>query len=114
MRSTALSESRSETVSLQLPNGEITKIEVTQTGQEDVGFDVKQFQPVADAIEGIVQMIAAPIKKARPKKAMVIKLKGFEPKYRTRVGDYRIRYEVGDARQTIQLLQCKPRRDVYQ
>ena len=67
----AFSESRSETVPLQLPNGAIAKIEVTQTGREDVGFDVKQFQPVADAIEGIVQMIAAPIQKVRPKKATV-------------------------------------------
>jgi hypothetical protein len=40
-------------------------------GREDVGFDTKQFQPVADAIEGVVQMIAAPIQKVRPKKATV-------------------------------------------
>jgi hypothetical protein len=32
---------------------------------------VKQFQPVADAIEGVVQMIATPIQKVRPKKATV-------------------------------------------
>ena len=32
---------------------------------------MKQFQPVADAIEGIVQMIAAPIQKVRPNKATV-------------------------------------------
>jgi len=54
-------ESRSETVPVQLPNGAIIKVEVTTTGREDVGFDTKQFQPVADAIEGVVQMIAAPI-----------------------------------------------------
>lgn len=72
-------ESRSETVPVQLPNGAIVKVEVTNTGREDVGFDTKQFQPVADAIlrwrgyanEGVVQMIAAPIQKVRPKKATV-------------------------------------------
>ena len=64
-------ESRSETVPVQLPNGEIVKVEVTNTGREDVSFDPKQFQPVADEIEGVVQMIAAPIQKVRPKKATV-------------------------------------------
>lgn len=63
--------SRSETVPVQLPNGAIVKVEVAQTGREDVGFDVKQFKPIADAIEGVVQMIAAPIQKVRPKKATV-------------------------------------------
>jgi Trypsin-co-occurring domain 1 len=65
------SDSRSETVPVQLPNGAVVKIEVTKTGREDVGFDTKQFQPIADAIEGVVQMIAAPIQKVKPKKAMV-------------------------------------------
>jgi Trypsin-co-occurring domain 1 len=72
-------ESRSETVPVQLPNGAIVKFEVTNTGRADVGFDLKQFQPVADLIlvprgyanEGVVQMIAAPIQKVRPKKATV-------------------------------------------
>ena len=64
-------ESRSETVPVQLPNGVIVKVEVTKTGREDAGFDVKQFQPVADAIEGVVQMIAAPMQKVKPKKATV-------------------------------------------
>ncbi len=64
-------ESRRNTVPVQLPNGAIVKFEVTQTGREDVSFDPKQFQPVADAIEGVVQMIAEPLNKVRPKKASV-------------------------------------------
>jgi hypothetical protein len=64
-------ESRSDMVPVQLPNGAVVKVEVSSTGREDVGFDVKQFQPVADAIEGVVQMIATPIQKVRPKKATV-------------------------------------------
>ncbi len=64
-------EPRSETVPVQLPNGAIVKVEVSKSGREDVSFDPKQFQPVADAIEGVVQMIAAPIQKVRPKKATV-------------------------------------------
>ncbi|MEQ8467976.1 CU044_2847 family protein [Coleofasciculus sp. E1-EBD-02] len=64
-------ESRSDTVPVELPNGAIAFFEVTTTGREDVSFDAKQFQPVADAIEGVVQMVAAPLKKARPRKATV-------------------------------------------
>lgn len=64
-------ESRTDTVPVQLPNGAIVKVEVSKTGREDVSFDPKQFQPVADAIEGVVQMIATPIQKVRPKKATV-------------------------------------------
>jgi hypothetical protein len=65
------SESRSETVPVQLPNGSIVKIEVTATGRNDVSFSAKEFQPIADMIEGVVQMIAVPIQKAKPKKATV-------------------------------------------
>jgi len=61
-------ESRGDTVPVQLPNGAVVKVEVASTGREDV---VKQFQPVADAIEGVVQMIATPIQKVKPKKATV-------------------------------------------
>jgi hypothetical protein len=64
-------DSRGNTVPVELPNGAIVQVEVASTGREDVAFDVKQFQPVADAIEGVVQMIAAPIQKVKPKKATV-------------------------------------------
>lgn len=65
------SEIRTETVPVELPNGAVVKVEVSNTGREDVSFDPKQFQPVADAIEGVVQMIAEPIQKVKPKKATV-------------------------------------------
>jgi hypothetical protein len=67
----SFTESRRSTVPVQLPNGSVVKVEVASTGREDVGFDVKQFQPVADAIEGVVQMIAIPIQKVKPKKTTV-------------------------------------------
>lgn len=67
----AFTDSRSETVPVQLPNGSSVKIEVTKIGREEVSFAAKEFQPIADAIEGVIQMIAAPIEKAKPKKATV-------------------------------------------
>lgn len=64
-------ESRSQPVSAQLANGSLIKIEVTQTGREDVAFDVRPFQEVTNAIEGIVEAIAATISKVSPTKAVV-------------------------------------------
>jgi Trypsin-co-occurring domain 1 len=65
------SDSSNDTVPVQLPNGSIIKFEVTKIGREDVCFDTKQFQPIADMIEGVVQMISAPLQKVKPKKATV-------------------------------------------
>jgi hypothetical protein len=64
-------DSRSNTIPVKLPNGAIVKVEVAKTGREDAAFDAQQFKPVSDAIEGVVQMIAIPIEKVRPKKATV-------------------------------------------
>jgi mRNA interferase RelE/StbE len=43
----------------------------------------------------------------------VTKLKGYENEYRIRIGDYRVRYEILDEDETVLLLQCKHRREVY-
>ena len=48
-----------------------------------------------------------------PRPSGVVKLKNSENEYRLRVGDYRIRYEIDDAKQTILILQCKHQREVY-
>ena len=51
--------------------------------------------------------------KSEPRPSGVLKLKGYDHQYRLRVGDYRIRYEIFDEELTIQILQCKHRRDIY-
>ena len=48
-----------------------------------------------------------------PRPFGVVKLKNSEREYRLRVGDYRVRYEIDEAKQTILILQCKHRREVY-
>jgi len=48
-----------------------------------------------------------------PRPDGIVKLKGFENEYRIRIGDYRVRYEIDDENQLIQILQCKHRKDVY-
>lgn len=48
-----------------------------------------------------------------PRPDGVVKLKGSDNEYRIRVGDYRVRYEIDDGSQLVQLLQCKHRKDIY-
>jgi hypothetical protein len=69
--SMTFTDSRNETVPVQLPNGALVKVEVTQTGREDVGFDVKSFQGVTDAIEGVAEAITASLQKVSPSKALL-------------------------------------------
>ena len=49
----------------------------------------------------------------KPRPFGVIKLKNSEREYRLRISDYRVRYEIDDAKQKILILQCKHRREVY-
>lgn len=67
----SFSDSRSDTVPVQLPNGAIVKVEVAQTGREDVGFEVKSFKGVTDAIEGIAEAVTTSLQKVSPDKASV-------------------------------------------
>jgi Trypsin-co-occurring domain 1 len=64
-------DSRTEAIPVKLPNGAIAKIEVASTGEENVAFDVRPFQEVSDAIEGILDAVAGTLQKARPSKATV-------------------------------------------
>ncbi|WP_017318765.1 type II toxin-antitoxin system RelE family toxin [Mastigocladopsis repens] len=64
-----------------------------------------------DVRERVVEKIQNLADEPRPDG--VIKLKGSDNEYRIRVGDYRVRYEIDDESQLVQLLQCKHRKDVY-
>jgi mRNA interferase RelE/StbE len=64
-----------------------------------------------DIVERVVEKIQSLASEPRPDG--VVKLKGFDNEYRIRVGDYRVRYEIDDESQLVQLLQCKHRKDVY-
>lgn len=64
-------ESSAERIPVELPNGAVIQFEVTQTGREDVAFDIKPFKQVTSALEGIIEAVSEPIQKARPSKASV-------------------------------------------
>jgi mRNA interferase RelE/StbE len=64
-----------------------------------------------DVKERIVEKIQNLANEPRPDG--VVKVKGSDNEYRIRVGDYRVRYEIDDESQLVQLLQCKHRKDVY-
>ncbi len=65
------SESHRNTVPVQLPNGTVVKVEVAQTGREDVGFYIKSFEEVTNAIEGVAEAVTDSLKKVSPNKASV-------------------------------------------
>ncbi len=65
-----------------------------------------------DVVERVVEKIQNLASEPRPDG--VVKLKGYDNEYRIRAGDYRIRYEIDDESQLVQILQCKHRKDVYQ
>ncbi|MGR3277615.1 CU044_2847 family protein [Acaryochloris marina NIES-2412] len=67
----SFSDSRNRTVPVQLPNQTLINIEVAQTGREDVAFDVKSFQGVTNAIEGVAEAITESLGKITPNKASV-------------------------------------------
>ncbi|MDJ0618718.1 MAG: type II toxin-antitoxin system RelE/ParE family toxin [Calothrix sp. MO_192.B10] len=64
-----------------------------------------------DVVQRVIEKIQNLASQPRPDG--VVKLKGSDNEYRIRVGDYRIRYEIDDESQLVQLLQCKHRKDVY-
>lgn len=72
----------------------------------------KQIDDLPNAIKGrILEKIKA--LETEPRPSGIVKLKNSEQEYRLRIGDYRVRYEIDDAKQTILILQCKHRREVY-
>lgn len=64
-----------------------------------------------DVLERVIEKIQNLASEPRPDG--IVKLKGFDNEYRIRIGDYRVRYEIDDESQLIQILQCKHRKDVY-
>ncbi len=64
-----------------------------------------------DFVERVIEKIQNLTSEPRPDG--VVKLKGSDNEYRIRVGDYRVRYEIDDENQLVQILQCKHRSDVY-
>ncbi|QSJ14399.1 type II toxin-antitoxin system RelE/ParE family toxin [Nostoc sp. UHCC 0702] len=64
-----------------------------------------------DVIERVIEKIQNLALEPRPEG--IVKLKGSDNEYRIRIGDYRVRYEIDDENQLVQILQCKHRKDVY-
>lgn len=60
-----------ELISVDLGDGLIAQVEVTETGREQVGAGSLPFESVGNAIAKISQVIAAPIQAAKPTKATV-------------------------------------------
>jgi mRNA interferase RelE/StbE len=64
-----------------------------------------------DVAERVIEQIQNLASEPRPDGT--VKLKGSDNEYRIRISDYRVRYEIDDESQLVQILQCKHRKDVY-
>jgi hypothetical protein len=64
-------EMATEKVPVELPNGAVINIEVSETGREDVAFDTFPFDDIAIALEGITTALKDTLEKAKPQKASV-------------------------------------------
>jgi len=64
-------EPRTESIPVTLADGTVIKVEVSQTGREDVVDAAHPFSDVTNALGGIVAAIAEPIHRAKPSKATV-------------------------------------------
>ncbi|NCQ98050.1 MAG: type II toxin-antitoxin system RelE/ParE family toxin [Microcystis aeruginosa L211-101] len=72
----------------------------------------KQIDDLPNAMKGrILEKIKG--LEIEPCPSGIVKLKNSEQEHRLRIGDYRVLYEIDDAKQTILILQCKHRREVY-
>ncbi len=60
-----------EFIPVELPNGTVIKVEVSQLGRENVASVTQSFKQVTDALEGIVASIAETVEKVKPDKASV-------------------------------------------
>ncbi|MEO0840006.1 MAG: CU044_2847 family protein [Cyanobacteria bacterium J06643_5] len=64
-------DDQAEKIPVKLPNGTIIKVEVTETGREDVAEDTLDFAGVTNALEGITQAVFGTLEKVKPNKATV-------------------------------------------
>ena len=72
----------------------------------------KQIDDLPNAMKGrILEKIKG--LEIEPCPSGIVKLKNSEQEHRLRISDYRVLYEIDDAKQTILILQCKHRREVY-
>ncbi len=69
-----------------------------------MALDAKQQSRVVEAIESLER-------NARP--SGVVKLSGSDDLYRVRAGDYRIVYQIEDAKLIVLIIKVGHRRDVY-
>ncbi|MEM8804733.1 MAG: CU044_2847 family protein [Cyanobacteria bacterium P01_G01_bin.38] len=65
------SELQTELISVDLGDGVIAQVEVTETGREKVAADKLPFNSIAKTITKISQVVSAPLQAVKPNKATV-------------------------------------------
>ncbi|MDJ0600633.1 MAG: CU044_2847 family protein [Crocosphaera sp.] len=64
-------DSKPQQLPVTLPGGTLIKVEVEQTGREDVAFDVKPFSQVTKALEELTTALAETLQKTKPDRASI-------------------------------------------
>jgi mRNA interferase RelE/StbE len=84
----------------------IYEIIVPKSVQKEI--DALSDEGLRDRIEEDIEALAE-----NPRPDGVVKMKGHNSRYRIRIGNYRVVYDINDGQLLVLVLQCRHRREVY-
>jgi mRNA interferase RelE/StbE len=84
----------------------IYEVIVPKSVQKEI--DALLDEDLRDRIEEDIEALAE-----NPRPNGVVKMKGHNSRYRIRIGNYRVVYDINDGKLLVLVLQCRHRREVY-
>jgi mRNA interferase RelE/StbE len=84
----------------------IYEVIVPKSVQKEI--DALSDEGLRDRIEEDIEALAE-----NPRPDGVVKMKGHNSRYRIRIGNYRVVYDINDGQLLVLVLQCRHRREVY-
>jgi mRNA interferase RelE/StbE len=84
----------------------IYEVIVPKSVQKEI--DALSDEDLRDRIEEDIEALAE-----NPRPDGVVKMKGHNSRYRIRIGNYRVVYDINDGQLLVLVLQCRHRREVY-
>jgi mRNA interferase RelE/StbE len=84
----------------------IYEVIVPKSVQKEI--DALSDEGLRDRIEEDIEALSE-----NPRPDGVVKMKGHNSRYRIRIGNYRVVYDINDGQLLVLVLQCRHRREVY-
>jgi mRNA interferase RelE/StbE len=84
----------------------IYEVIVPKSVQKEI--DALSDEGLRDRIEEDIEALAE-----NPRPDGVVKMKGHNSRYRIRIGNYRVVYDINDGQLLVLVVQCRHRREVY-